>query len=90
MRKTRDPFLAIHKRRLRNMTPSQIVAEAMRRGYTIREAPAHYPVPGLRIGGSKAKHGPDGWMNDANVRLWEIQTQQLRPVSLADGTEIYV
>jgi hypothetical protein len=86
MQKTCDPFLAIHKRRLRGMTPSQIVAEAMRRGYTIHEAPAHYPVPGLRIGGSEAS----GWMNDANVRLWEIQTQQLRPVSLADGTEIYV
>jgi hypothetical protein len=90
MRKTCDPFLAIHKRRLRSMTPSQIVAEAMRRGYTVRDAPAHYPVPGLLIGGSKAKRGSDGWMNDANVRLWKIQTQQLRPVSLADGTEIYV
>lgn len=90
MRKTCNPFLAIHKRRLRNMTPSQVVAEAMRRGYTIHEAPAHYPVPGLRIGGSKQKNGPGGWMNDANVRLFKIQTQQLRPVPLADGTEIYV
>ena len=51
------------------MTQDEIIAEALRRGYTVRDTPA-----GKRLGGSKIASGPDEWMNAANVRLWQIQT----------------
>lgn len=39
------------------MTESEIVAEAQKRGYTVRDAPSHYANPGKRIGGSKLTAG---------------------------------
>ena len=59
-----------------SMAEAEIIAEARRRGYTVRDAPAHYEKPGYRIGGSKVVDGPDEWMNAANNRLWQIQTGQ--------------
>lgn len=66
-----NPFLAIGKRRLKTMTEAQIVAEAKRRKYKI-----YAGMSGVRVCGSPAKHGPDLWMNAANVRLWKLQTGQ--------------
>lgn len=85
----KNSFLALHKRRLRRMSPAQIIIEARRRGYKVYPAPAHYERIGYRVGGSPAKYGPDLWMNAANVRLRKIQTRQLRPVPL-NGTMVYV
>jgi hypothetical protein len=84
-----NPFLAIHKRRLQRMSPAEIIIEAKRRGYKVYPAPPHYERIGYRIGGSPAKSGPDLWMNDANVRLWKVQTRQLLPVMLTSGRMIY-
>lgn len=61
------------KRELSHMAEMEIIAEARRRGYTVRNAPSHYKNPGYRIGGTKVVDGPDEWMNAANVRLWQIQ-----------------
>ncbi len=55
------------------MTEREIVEQAREKGYTIRDAPRLGGAPGIRIGGSKEKYGPDHWMNDANVRLYEFQ-----------------
>lgn len=56
------------------MTEQEIIEQARQRGYSVRDAPAHYATPGKRIGGSKVTTGADKWMNAANVRLWESQT----------------
>ncbi len=55
---------------INQMTEQQLLDEASRRGYTIRDAPRLAGVEGKRIGGA---HGPDDWQNKANNRLYEIQ-----------------
>lgn len=58
---------------LKFASEKEICLMAKARGYRVFDAPAHYKVPGVRIGDSKATEGPDNWMNAANVRLYEIQ-----------------
>ncbi len=60
--------------RLATMTEEEIIAIAIERGYTPYAANT-----GKRIGGSKQTHGPDLWMNAANVRLWRLQTNEEKP-----------
>lgn len=55
-----------------------LLAEVIRRGYTVRDLPMSdnprvFRRDGKRIGGSGEFVGPDRWMNAVNVRLWEIQ-----------------
>lgn len=54
---------------LTTMTEEEIIAEAINRGYRIYNAGT-----GERVGGSPSTHGPDLWMNRANVRLRKLQT----------------
>ena len=55
------------------MTEDEIIAEAKRRGYTIRKWTGHHENPGWRVKRSKRETGADLWQNAANDRLWEIQ-----------------
>lgn len=52
---------------LDSMTEEEILQEAERRGYTIRQT-----NKGSRIGGSTEY---DEWMNAANVRLWQLDKE---------------
>lgn len=55
--------------KLSTMTADQIIEMAKANGYTTYTTDAGH----LRIDGSKMEHGPDTWMNAANVALWVLQ-----------------
>jgi hypothetical protein len=59
--------------KLQSATEETILLSAVEKGYTIYDAPSHYPSHGCRIGGSKTTDGPDCWMDAANVTLWKHQ-----------------
>lgn len=55
--------------RLATMTEEEIITTATERCYKPYDSNT-----GKRVGGSKQTHGPDLWMNAANVRLWQLGT----------------
>lgn len=80
-------FRDIHLRRLRTMTPPQVLAEAERRGYWV-----HYP------GGDRSDvlfavimgDVRDPWRTAANERIVDFLIEAVRPVLLTGGRVVYV
>ena len=77
----------LHKRKLRYMTPLQIVSEAIRRGYKV-----HFPFGDTTDYVSVTILGDpfDPWLVDANEWITLALIEETRCIVLSNGREISV